>query len=262
MSSLSPAGRTARRSPSLLTQVPAMTRAQPADFQTKTQVIFTELKQRILEGSLTPGERLLLKAVAEEFRCSEIPVREAFRSLEARGFVELIPHSGAYVTSLRVDEIFQYTQIRALLEPEASFLAAPHIDKAAIKQLKAVNAEMIDPRKGKTAARYSELNRTFHRIILSFCPNPKLVAIIDDVWDRGERGSKVFERGPAFIAEATRQHSQMIAAIAARDFEGLRALAGQHAQFNLDAISTLMASDPDPRTTDAAVPAALPKGHP
>eukprot|EP01031_Cornospumella_fuschlensis_P051653 gene51653-63149_t len=113
----------ARRSPSLLTQVPAMTRAQPADFQTKTQVIFTELKQRILEGSLTPGERLLLKAVAEEFRCSEIPVREAFRSLEARGFVELIPHSGAYVTSLRVDEIFQYTQIRALLEPEASFLA-------------------------------------------------------------------------------------------------------------------------------------------
>ncbi|TCT00602.1 GntR family transcriptional regulator [Aquabacter spiritensis] len=218
-----------------------MARAQPADFQTKTQVVFGELKQRILEGSLQPGTRLLLKAVADEFGCSEIPVREAFRSLEARGFVELVPHSGAYVTQLRVEEILDYTHIRTLLEPEANFLAAPLLDKAAIKLLKTINTEMADRRRAKSAARYSELNRTFHRTILGFCPNQKLVANIEDVWDRGERGSQVFKRGPAFVAEATAQHDAMIHLIEQRDFEGFRTLSRQHAQFNLDAIRALMA---------------------
>ncbi len=227
-----------------------MTRVQPADFQTKTQVVFTELKQRILEGSLQPGARLLLKAVADEFRCSEIPVREAFRSLEARGFVELIPHSGAYVTKLRVDEILEYTQIRTLLEPEANFLATPFIDKAAVKQLKSVNAEMTDRRKAKTAARYSELNRLFHRIILGFCPNEKLVAIINDVWDRGERASQVFERGLDFVTEATNQHDQMIKLIEAQDFAGLRDLSRRHAQFNLEAIKNLMSADAENKEED------------
>lgn len=226
-----------------------MARAQPADFQTKTQVVFTELKQRIVEGSLQPGARLLLKTVAEEFRCSEIPVREAFRSLEARGFVELIPHSGAYVTKLRVGEILDYTQIRTLLEPEANFLAGPFIDKAAVKQLKSINAEMADRRKIKTATRYSELNRTFHRTILAFCPNEKLISIIEDVWDRGERGSQVFKRGLEFVSEATAQHDQMIRLIVARDFEGLRDLCRRHAEFNLEAIRRLISEEKD-QTTD------------
>lgn len=220
-----------------------MARFQPAEFQTKTQVVFSELKQRILEGELKPGTRLLLKAIAEEFGCSEIPVREAFRSLDAKGFVELVPHGGAYVTKLRVDEVLDYTQIRALLEPEANFLAAPLIDKAAIRDLKRINAEMADRRKVKTATRYSELNRSFHIRILNFCPNTKLLSVIQDVWDRAERGSQVFDRGPEFIAAATAQHEEMIRLIETRSFEALRDLSRRHAQFTLDAIRALAQAD-------------------
>jgi len=58
-----------------------------ATFLTKTDYAYTELRRRILDGELAPGERLLLRQLAEELGISVMPVRDAIRLLERDGLV-------------------------------------------------------------------------------------------------------------------------------------------------------------------------------
>jgi DNA-binding GntR family transcriptional regulator len=214
---------------------------QPAryEFKTKAHAVFDDLRQRIAAGALVPGERLLLKSIAQEFGCSEIPVREAFRSLAAGGFVELVPHGGAHVSAPNVNEIAELTEIRALLEPEATCLAAEKLDEAALVELETVLVEMSAVASSEYAPEYGALNRRFHDIILSRCPNRKLAGMINDLWDRAERGRLVYLKGSNFLADSHAQHTEMVQLIRARDFGALRDLSIRHSQFGLQAVRDL-----------------------
>ena len=63
------------------------------------------LRQAILNGSYVAGEQLRQDELAERFGTSRIPVREAFRQLEAEGLVTLVANKGAVVTTLSLDEV-------------------------------------------------------------------------------------------------------------------------------------------------------------
>jgi DNA-binding GntR family transcriptional regulator len=217
-------------------------------FKTKAHVVFDDLRQRIASGALVPGERLLLRSVAEDFGCSEIPVREAFRSLAAGGFVELVPHGGAHVSAPNVKEIAELTQIRALMEPEATYLAAQELDDAALADLDKMLTEMSAIASAEHAQEYGALNRRFHDRILSACPNQKLYSMINDLWDRAERGRLVYLRGTSFIAESLAQHTEMVRLIRARDFDELRELSDRHSQFGLQAVRDLAGWEELPET--------------
>ena len=64
-----------------------------------TEQIKSIIIERILAGSLSPGERLKELQIAGEFGTSQAPVREALRSLQALGYVEHKAHVGAIVKS-------------------------------------------------------------------------------------------------------------------------------------------------------------------
>lgn len=210
-----------------------------AVFKTKSEIIADDLRIRINSGEIAPEQRLLLKDIARDFSCSEIPVRDALRSLAAASLVELVPHGGAYVSRPNVDEIIELTEVRALLEPEATCLSAPHLTPAAIDELDYLLREMATPAARRDPALYGQLNRRFHAVIIGACPNRKLVAMIADVWDRAQRGMLVYKRGDAFIAESLRHHAEFVRLIRAGDLAGLRALSERHSQFGLDAVREL-----------------------
>src|ERR1700744_553588 len=76
---------------------------------TKQQAIYQHLKERILEGKLPPGQRLIIDDIADELGLSIIPVREAMQLLQSERLVEIRPHAGATVASVtpeNVEEIF------------------------------------------------------------------------------------------------------------------------------------------------------------
>ncbi|TIV87296.1 MAG: GntR family transcriptional regulator, partial [Mesorhizobium sp.] len=61
--------------------------------------ISKELADRIISGAIEPGSRLRQDHVAEEFKTSHVPVREAFRRLEAQGLAISEPRRGVRVAS-------------------------------------------------------------------------------------------------------------------------------------------------------------------
>src|SRR4051812_43907 len=72
-----------------------------------------QIRAWILNGRLKPGERLHQEQLAVDLGVSRMPVREAIRQLAAEGLVQLIPHRGAFVSSLDPDEIRELYEVRA-----------------------------------------------------------------------------------------------------------------------------------------------------
>ena len=63
-------------------------------------VVFNTLRQAILKGELSPGERLMEIQLAEKLGVSRTPIREAIRKLELEGLVLMIPRKGAEVAKI------------------------------------------------------------------------------------------------------------------------------------------------------------------
>src|SRR5689334_13697970 len=88
------------------------------------------LSERIVRGLLAPGVSLKQDHIAEEFNSSHIPVREAFRKLEAQGLVVSKPRCGVRVSQLDPAMVGEITEMRAALEGLALSHALPHLGGA------------------------------------------------------------------------------------------------------------------------------------
>src|SRR4051812_34562212 len=82
------------------------------------------LREAIIMGELTPGTPLRLEDLARTLGMSISPIREAVRQLEALGLAEHVPHHGAKVMRLDVEELRQLFSIRLALEGMALRRAA------------------------------------------------------------------------------------------------------------------------------------------
>jgi DNA-binding GntR family transcriptional regulator len=136
------------------------------------------LVERIISGALEPGARLRQDQIAEEFGASHVPVREAFRRLEAQGLVVSEPRRGVKVAAFDFAEVKEVAEMRAALEVLALRHAVPHITQAILEQ--ADEATRAGD-KSQDVRSWEEANRQFHRLILAPCGMPRLLSSIDDL---------------------------------------------------------------------------------
>jgi DNA-binding GntR family transcriptional regulator len=100
--------------------------------------IADHLGHLILRGDYQPGERLKEMDVAATYQVSRGPVREAFRLLERRGLVEVVPRHGARICTLDIGEVHQVFSVRAVLFGLAAREAASVADATALARLERV----------------------------------------------------------------------------------------------------------------------------
>lgn len=134
------------------------------------------LADRIITGALRPGARLRQDHVAQEFGASHVPVREAFRQLEAQGLAISEPRRGVRVTSFDVEELHEVAAMRASLEALALRHAAPNMGADVLSAAEEA-AEAADS--AQDVREWESANRRFHRLILTPCGMPRLLSTID-----------------------------------------------------------------------------------
>ncbi|MET0453343.1 MAG: GntR family transcriptional regulator [Mycobacterium sp.] len=96
------------------------------------------LREEILAGRLTGGERLVEEAIAKQFGVSRVPVREALTRLQSEGFVTIVRYRGAAVSETLVQDSHELLQIRRGLETLAAQLAAENRGGAVADELTAI----------------------------------------------------------------------------------------------------------------------------
>src|SRR5271167_1412107 len=84
--------------------------------------VLDELRQSIISGRLSPGERLVERELISMMGVSRTVIREALRQLESEGLVAIIPNKGPIVRTLTWEEAQDLYAIRAVLEGLAARL--------------------------------------------------------------------------------------------------------------------------------------------
>ncbi|MBA8841298.1 GntR family transcriptional regulator [Ochrobactrum sp. RH2CCR150] len=142
------------------------------------------LADRIVTGALAPGAKLRQDHIAEEFGASHVPVREAFRRLEAQGLAVSEARRGVRVASFTLAEVEEVARMRSVLEGLALRHAAPHLTPFLLDEADAINRTGIH---ANDITEREEANRQFHRLLLTPCDMPRLLAEIDDLHLIGSR---------------------------------------------------------------------------
>jgi DNA-binding GntR family transcriptional regulator len=148
------------------------------DDQSVAHRITAALADRIVTGALSPGARLMQDHVAAEFQASHVPVREAFRTLEAQGLVISTPRRGVRVSPLDPAMVLEVTEMRAALEGLALHHALPRLGRA---DLDAAHRALVEGEASDQIAVWEVANRRFHLAITAPCDMPRLMAAIGDL---------------------------------------------------------------------------------
>jgi DNA-binding GntR family transcriptional regulator len=204
---------------------------------TKSMFAYQALRRQILNGDLAPGERLLLRPLAEELGLSVMPVRDALRMLERDGLVRSESHRGSTVTPIASGAIVELIGIRMWLEVlavnEAAARHTPETLAAVRERLDAAEAEAVH---GEPLA-YAQANRALHEAIEEPA-STELRTMIDDTWERvwqARRRTSLFSLVPDIPAQAQREHRRIVAALVKADAEAAGAAMLAHRKSTLAA---------------------------
>jgi GntR family transcriptional regulator, transcriptional repressor for pyruvate dehydrogenase complex len=194
-----------------------------------TDVAITKIKNMIVSGELGPGDRLPAEAdLAERLGLSRNSLRESVKALALMNVLDVRQGDGTYVTTLqtqalmsavefvldfqRDDTVLQFLEVRRILEPAATAMAASSMTLEGIEALTA-HLDSADPHGSVEDLVRSDL--TFHRMIALGAGNQVLCSLLDSlagpiqrarVW-RGLTQSGAVERTMA-------EHREIVAAIA------------------------------------------------
>ena len=201
---------------------------RPAD--SAADAIAAQLSRRILDGSLVSGDRLPPeRSLAESFSASRGTVREALRSLSARGLVARRVGSGTFVIyepdagETDVSEItspLELVEVRAAIEPQMARLAVRNATARDMATLERAVAEMEGV---ADAERFSVADETFHLRLAEATHNPLIVDIYHRInhvrahqqWDSIK--NKILT--PGQIEAYNGEHRALLSALSRRDAE-------------------------------------------
>lgn len=189
--------------------------------ETLGRMVREQLRDAIMAGAFTPGERLTLRAVAGALDVSLTPAREALYALASEGALELKPNGSIYVPDLSIDDITELTKIRVELEALAAREAVVHMDDAEIARIEAINDRLIAADGRRDYGQVIPLNWQFHFSIYRASGMPHLVRMIESCWLK--TGSYLNRLYPEFGRADTglANHRRIVAALKARDAEAL-----------------------------------------
>lgn len=191
---------------------------------TRAAQIARTLADRIVSGQLEPGARLRQDHIAEEFGASHVPVREAFRRLEAQGLAVSEPHRGVRVASFDLAEVREVAEMRAALEGLALRNAGPHLTRA---MLDAAEDVIRQGEAAKDIRAWEEANRRFHGLVLEPCAMPRLLAAINDLHMVSARFLYAAWR-PDWEARADNDHRAILVALRQGETDHAVALLTRH----------------------------------
>ena len=145
------------------------------------EVIFESVVAGIRNGKYKPGQKITERQVAEELQTSHVPVREAMEKLQQLGWIDRVPHRGAYIKKLDTDEIRKVSQIREVFEAGAVRIATQNITSEQLGQLQHTVDLLEQACQNRDAQRYEELDCRFHQQLIGCVGNNKLDGLFETV---------------------------------------------------------------------------------
>jgi DNA-binding FadR family transcriptional regulator len=197
--------------------------------------IADQIQKAILNGDLKEGDRLPPENdFIAHFGVSKSSLREAYRTLEAYGLLEVKQgvNGGAFIKKVDIEVIKKglenylffinpsyedYSQFRIFNETQIIKVAAAKVTDKDIEELKENIRSMEHEPEGEKF--YSDLDVAFHKKIAEIGGNPIVALMVEGVQSALIRLKRIIETDRQFLDTVCRGHWEIVAALEARDPE-------------------------------------------
>ena len=185
--------------------------------RTLAETAAAELHQLILSGELPSGTPLRLVELANRLDMSQMPVREGLRRLEALGLVDIVPHKGAWVRELSLDDLRDTHETRLALESLAVRAAAEHFGQEDEQTAVAALAEHMRLSLADDSIGARQAHADFHFALYRAGGSQWLARAIEPVWQNSERYRFGSRQTATQIEQNRLEHQAILDACVDRD---------------------------------------------
>jgi GntR family transcriptional repressor for pyruvate dehydrogenase complex len=197
--------------------------------------IINQIRNAIFEGAFNPGDKLPSdKELMNQFSVSKGSLREALRSLEVLGLLEIRKgaQGGAFVTKVDTEKakegfsnflvfhdlsLQNLCDLRLIMEAYVAECAAPIICDDDLKRLKTIIEETRDALENDLPIQYREKEVSFHLIIASATQNPLIIFLLDFVESLLLEAKKILKPGRDFSLNVIKAHERIYQALCERN---------------------------------------------
>lgn len=178
-----------------------------------------QLEHLIMEGDLRPGERLHEIQLSTRFGISRGPLREATRSLQAKGLVEVIPNRGVFVRSVSPDEAVKIYDVRAAIFGLAGRLLTDVINDKMLATMYEFLEQMDEAAINGDFDEYYRHNLAFHDFLIRGAGNITLAEEYNRLVNKLHlcRARSLVKAGG--LSVSNHEHREMVEAVASGDRE-------------------------------------------
>lgn len=178
--------------------------------------IYDILCQALIAGELVPGQAFSIRALAERFGTSLIPVRDALKRLVAEHALTMLPNRTVCVPEMTRARFQELLQVRLDLESMLVRRAVEHLGQQDIVELENINAAMQEAARRGEIKPYLEANRSFHFRLYGASESVVTLPIVESLWmQAGPFLNGVFNA--AGTKNARDNHEQVLKALRRRD---------------------------------------------
>lgn len=200
--------------------------AGPIPVQTYGQLAYREIRHRILDGRLAPGEKLTVRVLSELLGFSPTPIKNALSALENEGFLENLPHRGFSVPVISRTTLGEAFEVLEALDALASTKIARSAERAqAVRRLQSLTSQEAESHASGEGAGFE---MDFHRLIWALANNEQLAHTAER-----QRGIVLVASGglieePDLRSVVRDEHNDIIRAIEDGDPDRVRAACAHH----------------------------------
>ncbi|UQY33029.1 GntR family transcriptional regulator [Pseudomonas fulva] len=185
--------------------------------QTVAEALSESLRERILNGEFKEGETLIQETIAAEYDVSRMPVREAFKELEASGLITSKAHKGSVVSSIPMEQIQELFDLRSNLEGELLQYSLPNLTDEQLAYSKQLLPQLEEAYHNDDMSNWGRLNWEFHLSLYAGADRVQTLSIVQGIniqTDRYIRLQLLLTEGKE---EAEIDHRELLKLCEARD---------------------------------------------
>jgi len=183
----------------------------------KPDKIYELLRRDIVRLDMAPGASISEKDLCARFEVSRTPVREALQRLAEEDLVDILPHSGTWVSRISFALAEEGFVLRRALEIESVRRACSTITDQDMAELDALVAAMRRILDEDRLADYLEIDDAFHAAIARISGYPRIWKFIGLAKVQLDRMRQLSAPVPGHLAEVTEQHAAIVQALARRN---------------------------------------------
>lgn len=191
-------------------------------------VIADVIRERVIDGSFSPGAQLGEVQLAERLGVSRGPVREALQRLIQEGLLEGRPHRGVFVAQLRGVDVVDVYRARRAVERAAAELLVGRGETTALDELAGLVARMEDAAEGGHWSNVVDLDRRFHETLVSAAGSPRLTRMFRTLLAETAMCMAALEPAYSVRRDIAGEHRLLLEALTAGDTGRVLACIDEH----------------------------------